>query len=66
LRVQQAVQDGNGHKMRSGVAVVITELTALLTTLLIAVLDQARQFLVGFVGHRVAIHTPAESGKKDA
>jgi predicted Co/Zn/Cd cation transporter (cation efflux family) len=64
--VQQAVQDGNGHQMRSGVAVVITELTALLTTRLIAVLDQARRFLMGFGGHRVAVHTPAESGKKDA
>jgi hypothetical protein len=60
------VQNGYGNKMRSGVTVMITELTALLTTLLIAVLDQARQFLVGFVGHRVAVHTPAESGKKYA
>lgn len=48
--------------MRSSVAVVVTELTALL----IAVLDQARTFLMRLGGHGMAVHAPAESGEEYA
>ncbi|QKK03588.1 MAG: hypothetical protein HND55_13510 [Pseudomonadota bacterium] len=47
-------------------AVVVTELTALLTALLIAVLDQARTFLMRLGGHGMAVHAPAESGEEHA